>query len=185
MFAGPNGDRTGQAYVVFGKASGFNAAFELSTLDGTNGFMINGVDLIGFAGSAVSSAGDVNGDGYDDVIVGANWADANGKPNVGKSYVLFGRKDGFVAAFELSSLDGTNGFAVIGVDQGDRSGFAVSSAGDLNGTVSMISSSGQPMGGRALYQVASGPESPTCSLARRVDFLRHSTSARSMARTGL
>jgi hypothetical protein len=42
----------------------------------------------------VSSAGDVNGDGLDDLIVGAKYADLSDKPNAGKSYVIFG-KTGF------------------------------------------------------------------------------------------
>jgi len=44
---------------------------ELSSLDGTNGFVINGVGEAGYSGVSVSSAGDVNGDGFDDLIIGA------------------------------------------------------------------------------------------------------------------
>jgi hypothetical protein len=45
-------------------------------------------------GQSVSTAGDVNGDGLDDLIVGANGA----KSGTGKSYVIFGKK---VPAFDL------------------------------------------------------------------------------------
>ncbi|MBE9192560.1 FG-GAP repeat protein [Gloeocapsopsis crepidinum LEGE 06123] len=109
---------TNSSYVVFGNASGFEANFDLATLDGTNGFRING------AGFAVSNAGDVNGDGFDDLIVG--------NPN-GQSYVVFGRASGFEANFDLGTIDGTNGFQINGINAGDRSGFSVSSAGDVNG----------------------------------------------------
>jgi hypothetical protein len=42
---------------------------------------------------AVSSAGDVNGDGLDDLIVGAWSADPNSKLNAGKSYIVFGKQN--------------------------------------------------------------------------------------------
>jgi len=44
---------------------------DLSSLDGSNGFRLNGGEQYDFSGWSVASAGDVNGDGFDDVIVGA------------------------------------------------------------------------------------------------------------------
>jgi hypothetical protein len=44
---------------------------------------------------SVSSAGDINGDGLDDLIVGAYGADPSSKSNAGKSYVIFGCVVGF------------------------------------------------------------------------------------------
>ena len=127
--AGPGG----ASYVVFGKPSGFAADLDLSTLDGTNGFRLDGVQEFGVSGSSVSSAGDVNGDGLDDLVIGDFIADANGYDNAGQSYVVFGKASGYSASFDLSSLDGTNGFAVNGVFFTDRFGFEVSGAGDVNG----------------------------------------------------
>ena len=46
------------------------AGFPLSTLDGSNGFRLDGIDLWDYSGYSVSSAGDVNGDGFDDLIIG-------------------------------------------------------------------------------------------------------------------
>ena len=133
-FANPNGiNNAGQTYVIFGDSNGFDPILEVSALDGTNGFTINGIDVYDSLGKSVSSAGDFNGDGIDDLIVGALTADPNGNSDAGESYVIFGTNTGFDASLELSSLDGTNGFVINGVDAGDRSGFAVSGAGDFNG----------------------------------------------------
>ncbi|SFN22646.1 beta strand repeat-containing protein [Nitrosomonas communis] len=131
--ADPNGTNSGSSYVVFGKASGFAATLDLSNLDGSNGFRLNGVargDVLGFS---VSSAGDVNGDGYNDLLVGAFEADPNGISSAGSSYVVFGKASGFAATLNLSSLDGSNGFRLDGVATNDSSGRSVSSAGDVNG----------------------------------------------------
>ena len=75
--------------MVFGKPAGFAANLDLSTLDGSNGFQINGEAADDSSGRSVASAGDVNGDGFDDLIVGAAYADDNGTTS-GASYVVFG-----------------------------------------------------------------------------------------------
>jgi hypothetical protein len=111
----------------------FPAVIELSSLDGTNGFVINGIDVDDESGWRVSNAGDVNADGIDDLVIGARQADPNGLGNAGESYVVFGRADGFATTFDLSSLDGSNGFALLGRDAADNSGRSVSGAGDVNG----------------------------------------------------
>jgi Ca2+-binding RTX toxin-like protein len=75
---------------VFGSNSGFSADLNLSDLNGSNGFAINGIAERDFSGWSVSSAGDVNGDGFDDLIIGAVGASPNGISS-GQSYVLFGQ----------------------------------------------------------------------------------------------
>jgi hypothetical protein len=117
----PNGRYSGASYVVFGTASGFPANVDLSSLNGSNGFRVNGLAAYDFVGSSVSSAGDVNGDGFDDLIVGAS----------GAAYVIFGHGGPSAPAIDLSALDGTNGFKISGVTGGI--GGSVSSAGDING----------------------------------------------------
>jgi hypothetical protein len=94
-----NGNLSGASYVVFGSASGLPHPFNLSSLDGSNGFAINGAAADDRSGRTVSAAGDVNGDGIDDVIIGAYRADATADGS-GASYVVFGRQpfifaDGF------------------------------------------------------------------------------------------
>jgi Ca2+-binding RTX toxin-like protein len=78
--------------VIFGRASGFGALFDLALLDGTNGFQISGIGIEDHSGAAVSGAGDVNGDGIDDLIVGADGADPHGLES-GTSYIIFGSAD--------------------------------------------------------------------------------------------
>jgi hypothetical protein len=71
--------------------------------------------------TSASNAGDVNGDGFDDLIVGASGNDSNGGDS-GSSYVVFGKASGFSATMELSSLDGSSGFRLDGEAAGDRLG---------------------------------------------------------------
>jgi hypothetical protein len=77
------------SYVVFGKASGFSSSLALSSLNGGNGFSLTGVADYDFSGHSVAGAGDVNGDGYADLLIGAPVQSA-GPAAPGKSYVVFG-----------------------------------------------------------------------------------------------
>ena len=131
--ADPNGSSSGSVYVVFGKESGFSRAIEPSELDGSDGFRINGESAGYSSGFSVSSAGDFNGDGYDDIIIGAHYADSNGNINSGSTYVVFGKESGFSRVIELSELDGSDGFRINGESGDDHGGVSVSSAGDING----------------------------------------------------
>ncbi len=121
----------GESYVVFGKADG--TAVNLSAVAaGTGGFVINGIDQYDLSGASVSGAGDVNGDGLDDLLVGAPGADPAGNEYAGESYVVFGKADG--TAVNLSAVAaGAGGFVINGIDPFDRSGYSVSGAGDVNG----------------------------------------------------
>ncbi|SFF14635.1 integrin alpha [Nitrosomonas sp. Nm166] len=130
--ADPNGRSSGSSYVVFGKSTGFDATLDITGLDGSNGFRLDGVATVDLSGRSASSAGDVNGDGFDDLIVGAFGADPNGEHS-GSSYVVFGKSTGFDATMDLSGLDGSNGFRLDGASEYDQSGYSVSSAGDVNG----------------------------------------------------
>lgn len=132
--ASPNGIHSGESYVVFGGAGvGAGGAFELSSLNGASGFVINGVNARDFSGVSVSSAGDINGDGVGDLVIGAHGADPNGGYS-GASYVVFGGVGvGVGGTLELSALDGINGFVINGVNTGDFSGYSVSGVGDVNG----------------------------------------------------
>ena len=124
----------GESYVVFGGSDlGSAASVDLSDLDGTNGLVVNGIDADDQSGRSLGAAGDVNGDGIDDIIIGAPFSDPGGVSGAGESYVLFGATGGFSASFDLSDLDGSNGFVINGVAADDFAGSAVNGAGDING----------------------------------------------------
>jgi hypothetical protein len=57
-----------------GAEQGFGATVQLSDLYGSNGFALNGIDRDHLAGSRFSGAGDINNDGFDDLIIGAYMA---------------------------------------------------------------------------------------------------------------
>src|SRR5262245_19808743 len=108
--------------------------------DGSAGFAINGVDLFDQAGISVSGGGDVNGDGIDDVVIGARLASPGDRAYAGETFVVFGRNTAaagsFPPVFPLRSLlpsaggDGSTGFVIAGVAPNDFSGFASNIAGD-------------------------------------------------------
>jgi hypothetical protein len=127
-----SGPYTGAAFVVFGTDAPFSASIDLAALDGTDGFRMEG-GAYSYAANSVSSAGDINGDGFADLIVGAFNGEPGGLEEAGFSHVVFGHAGGFDAVLELEVLDGTNGFTLDGRAAGQDSGFSAASAGDVNG----------------------------------------------------
>jgi glycosylphosphatidylinositol phospholipase D len=127
---GPN--TAGAAYVIFGKTTGFASTLSLSELDGNTGFSVMGENAKDRLGRSVSYAGDVNADGIDDIVIGAEGADPGGRNGAGTSYVVFGTANGFSQTFDLSTLDGNNGFAIHGILPSDGSGNWVKNIGDIN-----------------------------------------------------
>jgi len=102
------GDRTGQVYVYSG-------------IDGSTLYTFTGTQARDCLGLSVSGAGDVNNDGFADIIVGAPQAWGAANPEVGPGY-----------AYVYSGLDGSVLYALIGEATGDHFGRSVSSAGDVN-----------------------------------------------------
>ena len=132
-YADTNGSNAGTAYVLFGAGGGFAADLDLTTLTGTTGFRLTGAAGGDYTGDAVSGAGDVNGDGFDDLLIGALSADPNGT-NSGAAYVVFGGASvGSTGTIALGSLNGSTGFRLTGVAALNQAGRAVSGAGDVNG----------------------------------------------------
>ena len=90
----------------------WSSPISLSSLNGANGFILNGINSIDESGFSVASAGDVNGDGIDDLIVGAPPATSF----AGQSYVIFGSKNRWSSPISLLSLNGANGFILNGIN---------------------------------------------------------------------
>jgi len=153
-FGDDGGSDAGEAYVVFGSVAGFGVpvldtetnvmrqVVDLTSLGSLQGFIIQGDTASDAAGVAVSSAGDINGDGFDDLIVGAVYRGSN---HAGAAYVVFGAGSGFGTAtfdsdsgqtrqvIDLTSLSPAQGFIIRGETAGDYAGISVASAGDFNG----------------------------------------------------
>src|SRR5215218_6958168 len=133
-FADSSGNGGGAAYVIYGGPNGLGDA-DLANLADARGFRIDGEGgEYGRAGIAVSGAGDVNGDGFDDLIISAvngSYVDYYNIHSTPTAYVIYGRA-GTSGAIDLGSLSQTDGFAI---SAGTQSGFhslAISDAGDIN-----------------------------------------------------
>lgn len=121
----PYANNSGISYVIYGSKFSFSAIY-LAALTSEIGFPIVGDGLGGRSGGSVSSAGDFNGDGFDDVVIGAPY----GNNEAGISYVIFGNTALF-SAIHLANLTVEQGFSIYG--QEGQSGYSVSEAGDFNG----------------------------------------------------
>eukprot|EP00727_Mastigamoeba_balamuthi_P011791 m51a1_g7234 putative C-tail anchored protein (1223) ;mRNA; r:64005-67673 len=124
----------GRAYVVFGR-SGFwapGAVVDVANLSLDEGIAISGDKAWPGCGRQVSSAGDMNKDGVDDIIVGA--VRTTGIRNAiagGRMYVVLGSKQ--LGNVNVSGLDGRNGFSVDNAVQSGSPSFVLAGVGDVNG----------------------------------------------------
>ena len=117
----------------------------LSALDGTDGFALNGVEDIDGSGRSVSGAGDINRDGVDDLIIGAPDADPNGIDYAGESYVVFGSNDTPTPPTGPDNDQFANAEDLIGVSQALASGSTLTVDGTTVGTtVGATVQSGEP-----------------------------------------
>lgn len=96
------------------------AAYVYSGADASLLYTFPGIVPGGNFGLSVAAAGDVDGDGFDDVIIGAPYVSPVGSPNEGRAYVY-------------SGVDGHKIFRFDGRNTEDRLGFSVAGAGDVNG----------------------------------------------------
>ncbi len=106
-----------------------------------NSYRFTGLDADDFAGRAVAEAGDTDGDGLGDILIGANFADGGGVFS-GEAYLISaadladadaedGAVDGEIDLDDIRKFD--NSYRFIGTEVGDQAGIALSSAGDIDG----------------------------------------------------
>ncbi len=110
----------GAYYADPGGLSAAGTAYVYSGATGTVLYTLNGAAANDYFGFSVSTAGDVNGDGKSDFIVGAYGADPEGLSAAGTAYVY-------------SGATGAVLYTLNGAATGDRFGYSVSTAGDVNG----------------------------------------------------
>ena len=89
----------GMVFVIYGSSEPFPALIEVDTLNGTNGFRIFGITGGDYTGYSISHAGDVNGDGNDDMMFSALFANIGDLNNLGKIFVIYGRNSNFQSNF--------------------------------------------------------------------------------------
>jgi len=123
-------NNAGAVYIFFG-ASNISGTFDMG-----GGVQSANVTIFGKAadddfGKAVSGAGDVNGDGFDDIIVGALKNNDGGSDNEGAAYIFFGATD-LSGTKKLGGADSAD-VTILGKATTDQLGTSVSSAGDVNG----------------------------------------------------
>lgn len=134
----------GDVYLVYGSALlETGGTLDLGTLTAEQGVRLEGqfFNQIGDPRVVVSSAGDVDGDGLDDIVIGSPAARPDGSDGDGVSHVIFGSALGSdVASIDLNALSRDQGITIIGADTpgetfggGGRLGAAVASAGDVDG----------------------------------------------------
>jgi hypothetical protein len=96
-----------------------SADLDLAALDtnGISALTMQGAAESDYLGSSVSAAGDVNGDGFVDLIVGAYAADPNSRSDAGAAYVFFGKASGFATLDTLNFMSGdSTGFIIQGAE---------------------------------------------------------------------
>ncbi len=114
----------GWAFVWYGSATGLGASGTPANADWT----AESNQATARFGYSVASAGDVNGDGYSDIIVGAYFFD-NGESNEGWAFVWYGSSGGLGASGTFANADWT----AQSNQANARFGNSVASAGDVNG----------------------------------------------------
>ncbi len=123
----------GITFVVFGQKAPFGSAtFQTYNVNGIDGCMFYGINNGDRSGNALTSGKDINGDGIEDLLIGAPYASSSGHISNGNVYAIFGNKSNWTAIINLSGLSVSNGFTIWGEVDGDHCGSSVA-LGNVNG----------------------------------------------------
>lgn len=114
-------------------AQNYPALFDQNSLNGTNGFIVYGLNAEDALGTELSFIGDINNDGLEDLAINTEQIEPNGLQLGGTTYVIFGSKKPYPSPFDLTTLNGTNGFIFEGSSEGERRGKTIGKLGDING----------------------------------------------------
>jgi hypothetical protein len=125
----PTITHAGQVFVVFG-SNALGESFSLTGM-GSAGFPIYGDGFGDQAGHSIASAGDMNGDGLGDLIIGAPFHAAAGHDQAGAAYVVLGNT-GLGSRIDLDTLL-TDGMTLLGSSAGYQLGWTVAGGSDFNG----------------------------------------------------
>ena len=120
----------GTAYVLFGSHGGLSTSSSRHS-DGSAGLRHPWRHFRRLGRGSVSSAGDVNGDGYADLLIGAPYA--GGRLTTGAAYVVYGHAGGYQRHRPLEARRHERVSASLGQRPATIAGFPVSAAGDVNG----------------------------------------------------
>lgn len=124
VFGAPgNGDvasNSGAVFIFYGSGE------EMSSASMSSGIGLYGQEMNGHASFTVTSAGDINNDGYDDLAIGAYVLDGNG-PDSGAVYIVYGQSSMFTDGTSLETFPRIDGEA-----SGDQLGTSLSYVGDRN-----------------------------------------------------
>lgn len=143
----------GKVYVYHGNLTGFAA--------GAANWTASGANIGDEFGVAVATAGDANGDGFSDLLVGAVGFDVSGAANVGKGYLYYGAVTG-LGATPAWSKSGSGGNA--------HFGSSVGTIGDMNGdgyTDIIIGAYGKNNSTGEVYVYIGGSTGPTTGAANQ------------------
>lgn len=126
------GSFQGDVFVVFGSSTTFPAITDVTNISASEGFKILGINSTDRLRQA-RGIGDFNGDGLSDILLGASTVSTVDDTNKGEAYILFGSTDSFGTQFDLSTINGTNGIVISGVNADEFLGLVLGTGGDING----------------------------------------------------